>query len=174
MAPHFACRPNRFVAWNIGVAAALPSIMRPSHSTVIAAALMAAAALFIHPASASDFPEGSPAFFTAYDAALKAAKDGGKPAVMIFSAVWCPPCQANKRRVYPSAEVKPFHEKFVWAYLDADDKANEAAMRNFGVSGIPHIEFLDKEGRSLGKVVGGTTPEAFAGQLASILKTAGS
>lgn len=138
-----------------------------------AAALMAAAALFIHPASASDFPEGSPAFVTAYDAALEAAREGGKPVVMIFSAAWCPPCQANKRRVYPSAEVKPFHEKFVWAYLDADDKANGATMRNFGVSGIPHIEFLDKEGRRLGRVVGGTTPAAFAEQLAAILKKTG-
>lgn len=173
MAPHFACRPNRFVAWNIGVGAALLSVMRPSHYTRIAAALMAAAALFIHPALASDFPEGSPAFVTAYDAAIKAAKEGGKPVVMIFSAAWCPPCQANKRRVYPSAEVRPYHDKFVWAYLDADDKANEAGMRNFGVSGIPHIEFLDKEGRSLGKVVGGTTPAAFAEQLAAILKKTG-
>lgn len=160
--------------WNIPRGWPLLMDMKHRNRSRIAAATIAVAALFIHPATASDFPEGSPAFVTAYDAALKAAKDGGKPAVMIFSAAWCPPCQANKRRVYPSAEVKPFHEKFVWAYLDADDKANEAAMRNFGVSGIPHIEFLDKEGRSLGKVVGGTTPEAFAGQLASILKTAGS
>jgi thiol:disulfide interchange protein len=148
--------------------------MKHPNRSRIAAAMIAGAALFIHPASASDFPEGSPAFVTAYDAALKAAKDGGKPVVMIFSASWCPPCQANKRRVYPSAEVKPFHDKFVWAYLDADQKANAAAMQKFGVSGIPHIEFLDKEGRSLGQAVGGTAPEAFAGQLAAILKKAGS
>lgn len=151
-----------------------PIVMKHPNRSRIAAAMIAGAALFIHPASASDFPDGSPAFVTAYDAAMKAAKDGGKPVVMIFSASWCPPCQANKRRVYPSAEVKPFHDNFVWAYLDADQKANATAMQKFGVSGIPHIEFLDKEGRSLGKAVGGTTPEAFAGQLAAILKKVGS
>lgn len=131
-------------------------------------------AAFASHGHSAEFPKGSPAFVTTYDAALKAAKEGGKPVVMIFSASWCPPCQANKNNVYPSAEVTPFHDKFVWAYLDADQQANVPAMRKFGVEGIPHIQFLSKDGVSLGKLGGGTTPQDFAATLAQVLgKAAG-
>ena len=120
--------------------------------------------------TASDFPKGSPTFVTGYNAALKAATKTGKPVIAIFSASWCPPCQANKQNVYPSAEVKPFHDKFVWAYLDADEEANVPAMKKFGVSGIPHIQFLDVKGASVGKLVGGTSPKAFRKELERVLK----
>lgn len=140
---------------------------------VIAAVLLASAAFLITKSQAADFPKGSPQFATSYAAALKAGKDSGKPIVLIFSAVWCPPCQANKHNVYPSDTVKPFHDKFVWAYLDADAQDNTAAMQKYGVTGIPHIQFLDKAGKPLGSVVGGTTPDEFAKTLGATLKKAG-
>lgn len=131
-------------------------------------------AFFAPISHASDFPKGSPTFVTSYDAALKAAKEVGKPVVLVFSASWCPPCQVNKQNVYPSAKVKPFHDKFVWAYLDADQEANVPAMEKFGVSGIPHIQFLSKDGVSLGNLVGGTSPQDFAAVLTQMLgKSAG-
>ena len=139
----------------------------------IAAALLVGAAFVITQSHAADFPKSSPQFVASYAAALKAGKDTGKPVVLIFSAVWCPPCQANKRNVYPSDAVKPFHDKFVWAYLDADEESNVPAMQKYGVSGIPHIQFLDKAGKALGSVVGGTMPEEFAKTLGATLKKAG-
>ena len=119
-----------------------------------------------------DFPEGSPKFETDYKAALATAAKEGKPVIVVFSAVWCPPCQANKKKVYPSDAVKPYHDKFVWAYLDTDIESNGAVAKKFGVNGIPHIQFLSKGGKSLGNTVGGTTPDAFAGKLKEILAAA--
>ena len=139
----------------------------------IAAVLLAGAAFLITKSHAADFPKGSPQFATNYAAALKAGKDTGMPVVLIFSAVWCPPCQANKHNVYPSDAVKPFHDKFVWAYLDADDESNVPAMQKYGVTGIPHIQFLDQAGKPLGSAVGGTSPEEFAKTLGATLKKAG-
>lgn len=136
----------------------------------IVAALLVGVAFLVTRTHAADFPKGSPKFITSYADALKASKESGKPVVMIFSAAWCPPCQANKHNVYPSAAVQRFHDKFVWAYLDADNEANVPAMQKFGVTGIPHIQFLDKGGKSLGNAVGGTTPEEFAKVLAATLK----
>ena len=129
------------------------------------------AALLI-PAFASDFPAGSPKFGTSYDAALATAKKEGKPVVLVFSASWCPPCQSMKKNVYPSAEVKPMHDKFVWAYLDVDVEANAKAAEKFGVQGIPHIQFLSSEGKDVDKLVGGTAPADFAELLTKTLAKA--
>jgi thiol:disulfide interchange protein len=105
--------------------------------------------------------------------ALAKAKAEGKPVIAIFSAVWCGPCQMMKKEVYPSAEVKPYHDKFVWAYLDADDESNAADEEKYGVSGIPHIQFLDKNGNPVDKQVGSSSPEEFASTLKSVLKKTG-
>ncbi len=129
-------------------------------------------AVLVPLALASDFPEGSPKFSTNYKAALELAEKEGKPVVLVFSASWCPPCQSMKKNVYPSADVKPLHDKFVWAYLDADDEANAAAMKKYGVNGIPHIQFVGSNGKDLGTQVGGTSPSDFAGTLEKVLAKA--
>ena len=134
--------------------------------------MFAAMLPLVSPAAAGDFPKGSPAFKTGYAEALKVAKDEAKPLVLVFSATWCPPCQANKAKVYPSDAVKPYHDKFVWAYLDTDIEANGEVAKKFGVSGIPHIQFLTKAGKSIDKSIGGTTPDAFAGKLKEVLAAA--
>jgi thiol:disulfide interchange protein len=135
---------------------------------IIAPLLVASISAF-----AADFPKGSPKFEHTYRAALSEAKKSGKPILVVFSAVWCGPCQAMKKDVYPSDAVKPFHEKFVWAYLDADDKDNEKPMKEYKVAGIPHIEFLSSDGKSIGNHVGSTSPEEFAKKLESVLAKAG-
>jgi thioredoxin-related protein len=133
--------------------------------TLLLAALML-------PAFASEFPEGSPKFGTSYDAALATAKKEGKPIILVFSAVWCPPCQSMKKNVYPSAEVKPLHDKFVWAYLDTDEEANAKAAEKYGVQGIPHVQFLNSDGKALDKLIGGVPPAEFAATLNTLLAKA--
>jgi thiol:disulfide interchange protein len=105
--------------------------------------------------------------------ALAKAKSQGKPVIAIFSAVWCGPCQMMKKEVYPSAEVKPYVDKFVWAYIDTDEDSNSADVEKYGVSPIPHIQFLDKEGNPLDKQIGASSPDEFANTLKGVLKKAG-
>lgn len=135
---------------------------------------LAAAFTFAAPvvSRASDFPEGSPKFLSSYDAASAEAKKAGKPMVIVLSASWCAPCQVNKKKVYPSAEVKPFHDKFVWAYLDADKDENQKLLKEYGVNGIPYIRLLSSDGKTLGSVEGMTKPADFAKKLEAALAKA--
>lgn len=127
------------------------------------------AVLVAVPLIARDFPKNSPKFEKSYRSAISDAKKTGKPVILVFSASWCPPCQEMKKSVYPSKEVQEFHDKFVWAYLDVDDSSNEKAGKTYGVEGIPHIQFVDSEGKAIDKQVGGTSPDEFAKTLASVL-----
>jgi thiol:disulfide interchange protein len=126
------------------------------------------------PAFAGDFPKGSPKFEDSYRKVMADAKKSGKPVVLVFSASWCPPCQSMKNEVYPSKEVQAFHDQFEWAYIDIEDgdNSNEKAAETFGVSGIPHIQFVDAEGKPLEKQVGGNSPDAFAAKLKAVLALA--
>lgn len=121
---------------------------------------------------ASDFPKNSPKFKSSASTALSAGKKEDKPVILVFSASWCPPCQAMKKDVYPSAAVQAYHDKFIWAYLDVDDASNEKAAKKAGVSGIPHIQFLDSQGNEIDKQVGSNSPEAFVKTLESVLAKA--
>jgi thiol:disulfide interchange protein len=141
--------------------------------SLLTLAVTAFAGLFLTRHSlAGDFPEGSPKFETSYASALAEAKKTGKPLVAVFSASWCPPCQANKKKVYPDKAVKAYHDKFVWAYLDADQPDVQKVMKEFGVDGIPHIQFLSKSGKTIDKQVGATSPAAFVKVLDGVLAKA--
>tara|TARA_R110002049_G_scaffold152822_1_gene316937 strand:- start:193 stop:627 length:435 start_codon:yes stop_codon:yes gene_type:complete len=144
--------------------------MTRSKSTLI----LLVAGLLALPLLASDFPSGSPKFMSTSKEALAAAKENGKPVVMVFSASWCPPCQAMKNGVYPSKEVKEYQDKFNWAYIDVDVESNADAAREFGVEGIPHIQFTDASGQAIDKQVGSSSPRDFAKTLSKVLKKAGS
>lgn len=143
--------------------------MRFFHLAAVSAVALLGSTV-VAPSHAAGFPKDSPPFVRNYGAALSAAKQTGKPIVVVFSASWCPPCQENKAQVYPSAAVKPFHDQFVWAYLDADEGANQRVMAKYKVSGIPHIQFLGANGNPLGSVIGSTSPQEFATELTRVLK----
>ncbi|TDU64612.1 thioredoxin-related protein [Prosthecobacter fusiformis] len=127
------------------------------------------AAAIALPLLAADFPEGSPKFGTDYNAALEQAKKENKPVILVFSAAWCGPCQSMKKTVYPSKEVTPLHDKFVWAYLDIDQEANSTAATKYNVEGIPHIQFVGADGKDLGNQVGSSSSPEFAGTLEKVL-----
>ena len=143
-------------------------VMNTKTRTLLALALT----FLIAPAFAKDFPKGSPKFEHSFRGVMSDAKKSGKPVIVVFSALWCGPCQAMKNGVYPSPEVQALQDKFEWAYLDIDDRSNGKAAKEFGVGGIPHIQFLTADGKPIDKQVGSSSAASFAKTLEGILKKA--
>ena len=125
-------------------------------------------ALFISAGSKAADNDG-PTFVHDFKTARATSEKTGKPLIVIFSASWCPPCQQMKNNVYPSKEVRPHHNDFVWAYLDADAEENRPLAAQFGVSGIPHIAFLHPDGNPIGYFNGAVPAETFSGILSKVL-----
>lgn len=100
--------------------------------------------------------------------ALQASHGTGKPVVAVFSASWCAPCKTMLTSTYPSNQVKPFHESFVWAYLDIDQPVNQLIMREFKVTSIPHISFIGSDGLPIAQITGTKQPDEFATILAVV------
>jgi thioredoxin-related protein len=116
--------------------------------------------------SAADGPK----FHNDFEKALAEARATGKPMITIFSAKWCGPCLKMKKKVYPSEEVAPFHDSFIWAYLDADSGKNRSLMKQFNVSGIPHITFVSASGEVISSMKGAVPAASFAGILSATLE----
>jgi thiol-disulfide isomerase/thioredoxin len=111
--------------------------------------------------------EGMPAFESSYESAMASAKATGKPAIIVFSAPWCPPCQMMKKEVYPSAEVAAVKDQFVWAYLDVDLPQTQASAAKYGVKGIPAIYIVNSSEKTISQRVGGVSAQEFAAWLSA-------
>ena len=135
--------------------------------------LLALASLFLATAlHAADFPAGSPTFTTKYEDVLKASKDNGKPAAIVFSAKWCELCQSMKKEVYPSAAVKPFHDRFNWSYLDITIEPNGKLSDDLKIENVPSILFLGADGKPIDLQDAYANADDTAKKLAEVLKKA--
>lgn len=119
---------------------------------------------------AADFPAGSPKFSTNYAELLKTSKDNGKPMAIVFSATWCGLCQTMKKEVYPSAAVKPFHDKFNWSYLDITVGDNNKLSEDLKIENVPSILFLTSDGKPLDLQDAYADANDTAKKLAEVLK----
>lgn len=143
-----------------------PNLAMKKTFLALASLLLAATAAL----QAADFPEGSPKFSTDYAALLKTSKDNGKPMAIVFSATWCGLCQTMKKEVYPSAAVKPFHDKFNWSYLDITIDANNKLSEELKIENVPSILFLTPDGKPLDLQDAYADANDTAKKLAEVLK----
>jgi thioredoxin-related protein len=118
---------------------------------------------------ARDLVGKDPKFNRSYNQALNKAAQQNKPAIIIFSASWCGPCQKMKKEVYPSKAVQPLHDKFIWAYLDIDESTNQKFVKKYDVRSYPTILILDAQEKIIDRS-GSASPEDFASFLDEVLE----
>ena len=98
-------------------------------------------------------------------AALAAAKAAGKPALLDFYADWCVSCQELERYTFsdPAVQAALANTAVLQADVTANDEADQALMKKFGLFGPPTILFFGPDGveRPNYRVVGYVKPPEF-------------
>jgi protein disulfide-isomerase len=76
------------------------------------------------------------------DDALAEAKEAGKPVILYWGAVWCPPCNQMKAGLFKDPAFIAETENFVPVYLDGDTDGAQRWGERFGISGYPTVIIL--------------------------------
>ena len=100
--------------------------------------------------------------------ALAASHQTKKPVIAVFSANWCAPCKKMLKEVYPSQKIAPFHDKFIWAYLDVDHAVNQHIMTELKVSSVPQLAFIGTDGLPIAQIAGYKSPDELSTILAVV------
>lgn len=108
------------------------------------------------------------------DARLAEAKSTGKPVMLDFYADWCVSCKEMERFTFADPQVAARMKQFVLLKADvtANNPADIALLKRFGLFGPPGIIFFDASGREQGdlRVVGFQPAEKFLPTLERILR----
>src|SRR6188768_3520981 len=102
------------------------------------------------------------------DDALAEAREQGKPVILYWGAVWCPPCNQMKSTLFKDPGFIAETEKFVPVYLDGDTAGAQAWGERFGISGYPTVIVLRPDGTEVTRISSAT----MAGQLPDLLRVA--
>jgi thiol-disulfide isomerase/thioredoxin len=103
------------------------------------------------------------------DAAFAAAKAQGKPVLLYWGAVWCPPCQQLKSTVFPRPDFIEKTKLFVPVYLDGDAPGAQQTGERFHVTGYPTMVVLDAERNELQRIAGSMDLAQYASLLDTVL-----
>jgi protein disulfide-isomerase len=135
--------------------------------TRTAAALAMAAALCLAAGcSRGEPPGGRMEWVETYAEGLLQASLTGKPAMLVFGAVWCPPCRELKQHVFTDRRVAEASKEMINIYIDVDqDRRTAAAYR---VRAIPAVFFLSPSGEVIDAFKGEPTARNFARQMAAV------
>lgn len=84
--------------------------------------------------------------------ALASAREERKPALLRFTASWCPPCRVMDARVWPDEDLGELvNQSFMPIEIDIDAPGAAEFARDYRVRGVPALVILDSEGKELSR-----------------------
>ncbi|MCB0386406.1 MAG: thioredoxin family protein, partial [Bdellovibrionales bacterium] len=96
------------------------------------------------------------------DVALAEAKKTNRPLFVYWGAVWCPPCNVIKAKVFPHPEFKSALSSFIPVYLDGDTESAQSWGEKLNASGYPTLMILSPEGKEVVRLSTNVSAEEMA------------
>ena len=131
--------------------------MKRSHAAAFAALVL----MLMCPAARAEEEGGertrSPGFHSSLDSAMEAARQDGRPVLVVFGAEWCGACKMLRERALGTSGFRekagPLH------VVEVDVDGARKTAREFGVKAIPDLVLLADEGRILARRKGAVALE---------------
>jgi thioredoxin-related protein len=95
------------------------------------------------------------------DEAFALAKAEGKPVLLYWGAVWCPPCAQLKATIFKRADFIEKTDLFVTVYLDGDTERAQSYGEKFSVRGYPTLIIFNPEAEEVTRIPGGMNLERY-------------
>ncbi|HEY0334702.1 MAG TPA: thioredoxin family protein [Stenotrophomonas sp.] len=89
------------------------------------------------------------------DDAFAEARQSGRPVLLYWGAVWCPPCNKLKATLFKQPDFIALTDNFVPVYLDGDTPGAQSWGEQFGVRGYPTLVVLTPDRREITRLSGG-------------------
>ncbi|ANP44957.1 thioredoxin family protein [Candidatus Viadribacter manganicus] len=99
--------------------------------------------------------------------ALQEAAQTGKPVLLYWGAVWCPPCNRLKATLFQDAAFVRQTQDFVPVYLDGDSRGAQLWGEQFAIQGYPTLIILRTDRTEITRLSGGGDPQEIAQALAA-------
>jgi len=99
------------------------------------------------------------------DDAFAEARESGRPVLLYWGAVWCPPCNKLKATLFQDPAFIALTGNFIPVYLDGDLPGAQAWGEEFGVRGYPTLVVLTPDRQEITRVAGGNDSAALVDTL---------
>jgi thiol-disulfide isomerase/thioredoxin/tetratricopeptide (TPR) repeat protein len=86
--------------------------------------------------------------------AFAQAKREGKPLVIDFFGIWCPPCNELNEKVFNQKSFAKSSSRFVRLKLDVDSPISWDLKSKFHVTGYPTVVFATADGDEISRIIG--------------------
>jgi protein disulfide-isomerase len=115
-------------------------------------------------------PAGIDWFTGGVESALAESLKSGKPVMLYWGAVWCPPCHQLKATVFSRKDFQQKLQHFIPVYLDGDEPGAQKWGETFGVSGYPSVVILNGDRSEILRIAGGMDLNQYATMLDAALE----